>query len=613
MCGILGTIPSTEVNFFKKSLDTLFHRGPDDFGMECIDNEISLGHRRLTIVDLSENGHQPMFDISKRYSIVFNGEIYNFIEIKNELKKKGYAFRSSSDTEVLLNAYIEWGAQCVLRFNGMWSFAIWDRLKKELFLSRDRFGKKHLFYAYIENKLIFASEMKAIYPFLKKMAPSKDFHWMKNNLFNYEGTEKCLIEGIKRFPYGYNGIFKNGKLSLNRYWNTLDHLEIIPSSYEEQVEKFRELFLDSCKLRMRTEVPIGATLSGGLDSSSIVSAMAENSNNNLDYSSKDWKHAFVASFPGKSLDETNYAKKIIDSNGLDAKYINVNPLKCWDKIEEYFYMFDELYLTSPVPMIMTYGAVKNNGVKVTLDGHGADEMFSGYGHILEAIMDCGINIKKIKEILDIYVGTIEGFDNMKKVNKIEMVSTFLMKKAAKKLIGRGLKSIDSSHENYRKLDNFSKHLYVLFHETTMPTLLRNYDRYSMMNSVENRMPFMDHRIVSYIHSLPYSSKFGDGYTKKLMRDAMSPYMPDEITWRKPKIGFNSPIVDWIQGDLKEWFLDTVHEQSFLESELVDNPSQLQLDIIKIANKTNNMFFHGEMAWKKLTPHIWEKSVIKRAY
>jgi len=612
MCGILGTIPSTEVNFFKKSLDTLFHRGPDDFGVECIDNDITLGHRRLTIVDLSENGHQPMFDISKRYSVVFNGEIYNFIEIKNELVKKGYAFRSSSDTEVLLNAYIEWGTQCVLRFNGMWSFAIWDSTKKELFLSRDRFGKKPLFYALIENKFIFASEMKAIYPFLKKIAPSEDFHWMKNNLFNYEGTEKCLIEGIKRFPHAHNGVFKNGKLSLNRYWNTLDHLEIIPSSYVEQVEKFRELFFDACKIRMRTDVPIGVTLSGGLDSSSIVSAMAKISNNNLDYGLKDWQHAFVASFPGKSLDESDYAKEIIDRNNLDAKYININPLECWDKIEDYFYMFEELYITSPVPMTMTYSAAKNSGVKVTLDGHGADEMFSGYGHILEAILDCGMNIKKVKEIVDIYFGTIEGFEN-NKVKKLEMVATFLMKKAAKKLIGRGLKSVDHCHENYRKLDNFSKHLYVLFHESTLPTLLRNYDRYSMMNSVENRMPFMDHRIVSYVHSLPYSSKFGGGYTKKLMRDAMSPYMPENITWRKSKIGFNSPIIDWIQGDLKEWFLDTVHEQSFLESELVDNPRQLQLEIIKIANKTNNMFAHGEIAWKMLTPHIWEKSVIKRAY
>ena len=214
MCGILGTIPSTEVNFFKKSLDTLFHRGPDDFGVECIDNDITLGHRRLTIVDLSENGHQPMFDISKRYSVVFNGEIYNFIEIKNELVKKGYAFRSSSDTEVLLNAYIEWGTQCVLRFNGMWSFAIWDSTKKELFLSRDRFGKKPLFYAELNEGLIFASEMKAITKMMGKACPSSIVSkvFSGNNIFKFEYLEGTVIKGVSKILPGHYGLYKNCNL-----------------------------------------------------------------------------------------------------------------------------------------------------------------------------------------------------------------------------------------------------------------------------------------------------------------------------------------------------------------------------------------------------------------
>ena len=159
MCGILGTIPRTESNVFRHALDTLIHRGPDDYGIESIGN-ITLGHRRLSIIDIN-HGHQPMFDHSKRYAVVFNGEIYNFIEIKKELKSLGHSFKSNSDTEVLLSAYIEWGAKCVMKFNGMWAFAIWDNHKKELFLSKDRFGKKPLFYAIVDDKFIFASEMKA--------------------------------------------------------------------------------------------------------------------------------------------------------------------------------------------------------------------------------------------------------------------------------------------------------------------------------------------------------------------------------------------------------------------------------------------------------------------
>ena len=310
MCGILGTIPATEINIFKHALDTLVHRGPDNSGIEVIDNEVTLGHRRLSIIDI-DHGHQPMFDNEKRYSVTFNGEIYNFIEIKKELKSLGCSFKTNSDTEVLLNAYIKWKDKCVLKFNGMWSFAIWDNHNKELFLSRDRFGKKPLFYSDINEKFIFASEMKAIYPFLNKVDASKDFQWMKKNVFLYESTEKCLIDGIKRFPQGSNGIYRNGKLKIYRYWNTLDNLHDTPQNYEKQVEEFRELFMDACKIRMRSEVRMGTALSGGLDSSSVMSSMAHLfKNGQIDFGKKDWQHAFIACFPGTPLDESKSVPSI---------------------------------------------------------------------------------------------------------------------------------------------------------------------------------------------------------------------------------------------------------------------------------------------------------------
>ena len=218
-----------------------------------------------------------MSDLSSRYTLIFNGEIYNFIEIRAELIKKGHVFKSCSDAEVVLYAYVEWGVKCVNKFNGMWALAIWDSLKAELFLSRDRFGKKPLFYAVVDEKFIFASEMKAIYPFLQSVKPSQDFNWMKNNIFLYESTDKCLVDGIKRFPFGHNGIYKDGKLKVNRYWNTLDHLVEVPNDYEEQIEQFRSLFLDACKIRMRSDVAIGTALSGGLDSSATISAMEKQS------------------------------------------------------------------------------------------------------------------------------------------------------------------------------------------------------------------------------------------------------------------------------------------------------------------------------------------------
>ena len=357
MCGILGVIPAVDHNVFQSALNTMIHRGPDDSGVLSFTDRITLGHRRLSIVDI-QHGHQPMTDCQNRYSIVFNGEIYNFVELKKELENYGFKFTSNSDTEVILNSYIYWKEECVHKFNGMWSFVIWDNLESKLFLSRDRFGKKPLFYAEIDNKFIISSEMKAIYPFLKGVRPSKYFHWMKDNIFSYESTDKCLVDGIKRFPSGSNGVYKDGVLRIIKYWNTLDHISDVPDNYDEQVNYFRELFLDACKIRMRSDVPIGTALSGGLDSSATISAMAYLSKGKIDYGKNDWQHAFVASFPGTPLDETQYAKKVTDHIGIDAKYIDIDPLKYWGDIEDIFYQFEELYITSPIPMLMTYEEVK---------------------------------------------------------------------------------------------------------------------------------------------------------------------------------------------------------------------------------------------------------------
>ena len=419
-----------------------------------------------------------------------------------------------------------------------------------------------------------------------------------------------MIDGIKRFPFGHNGIYKNGNLKIKRYWNTLDNIAEPPKTYDAQVERFRELFLDACKIRMRSDVPIGTALSGGLDSSATISAMAHLSKSHIDYGKNDWQHAFVASFPGTPLDETHFAKMVVDNIGIEATYINIEPLKYWDNLEKYFYMFEDLYITSPIPMMATYGAVKKYGTTVTLDGHGADELFSGYGHLIEALWNSKFSIKNSIDILNTYQETLGNGSQFDRKSNFNIYVKFMIKKIVKIIFGKEIRSKDANHKNFKKLDSFSQQLYIIFHETILPTLLRNYDRYSMTNSVEIRMPFMDHRIVSFVTSLPYSSKFGNGYTKKLIRDAMDSYMPKEITWRKSKIGFNSPIVDWMQGDLKEWFLDTVHEKGFMESSLIDNPSELQRQILSITNKNTNSYVLAENSWKNLTPYIWEKAIKK---
>lgn len=612
MCGILGTVPFTPLTTFIPALDTLTHRGPDSHGVESFGEQVTLGHRRLSILDLSINGHQPMLEESGRFAIVFNGEIYNFLEIKKDLVSKGHTFKSTSDTEVLLKAYIEWGESCVQKFNGMWAFAIWDQQEQKLFLSRDRYGQKPLFYAQIRGKFVFASEMKAIFPFLKQLEISDDFHWMKKNIFYYEATDKCLIKGIQRFPAGHNGILKNGELKTVRYWNTLDHLVEVPKSYEEQVEHFRELFMDATKLRMRSDVPIGTALSGGLDSSATIGAMAHLSKNNNSYSN-DWQHAFVAAFPGTPLDESKYAKMVTDHLGIGATFVDIEPLKHWEKLEDYFYMFEDLYITSPLPMIMLYGSVKKNGVTVTLDGHGADELLSGYGQgTLESLWDSRWDLRKTKDILNIYQESIiEDKLQYERTPSLKVYQDYMIRKLGKKLLGRKIQTVDNKHSKFKKLDNHAQFLYAMFHENIMPTLLRNYDRYSMINSVEIRMPFMDYRIVNYVNSLPYSSKIGKGYTKRIVRDALDPFLPKEVTWRKTKVGFSTPIVNWMQNELSEWFLDTTNSKDFLSSSLIDNPNDLRNTISDIVNKKINSNKVAADCWTKLSCHIWEKALLNK--
>lgn len=559
-----------------------------------------------------------------RYQIIFNGEIYNFVELRQGLEKKGYRFKSDSDTEVIIASFVEWGDECQLRFNGMWAFAIWDTQEKSLFLSRDRFGKKPLFYAYLpERRFAFASEMKALFPLLDKVHANVSLVRDTSRIFQYESTDECVIEGIKRFPPGHSGWLKNGRLEIKRWWCTLDHLPIVSVKYEDQVEQFRELFLDACRLRMRSDVPLGTALSGGLDSSATISSMAYIAKHGgTQRMGESWQHAFIASFPGTPLDETKYARMVTDHIGVDPVVIEIDPLREISKLGHYFYLFEDLYITSPIPFIQTYGAVKAQGVSVTLDGHGADELFGGYPFdYLTALEDAGWNFYQAMDIINTYYA---AFGESTQLNgtlpsKPRFVagwyknrSSRLARQGIKKMLGikRPNHSMDSNHPRWRHLDKLGQQLYASTHETILPTLLRNYDRYSMANGVEIRMPFMDHRIVSFAFAAPWTSKIRKGFSKAIVRDAMSPYMPHEVAHRKTKIGFNSPIVDWMQGPLKGFLSDITSSRSFKECDLID-PAEVANQIRLVINNPDAKFSEGEKAWTMLTPYLWERAVVKR--
>jgi len=617
MCGIFGYKGKIDQQVGLKCVRKLAHRGPDGEGMYQADG-IFLAHRRLAILDLSERGKQPMSYAEGRYWITFNGELYNFVEIKKELTAKGHRFKSESDTEVMLAAYVEWGEKCLDKFNGMWAFAIWDSEKKELFLSRDRFGKKPLFYSFIADDFVFASEMKAIVPLLNRVEPNIDIIKDTSRIFYYENTSECLVKEIMRFPAGHYGRLMDGKLSLVRYWCTLDHLVDVPPTYEEQTERFKELFLDACKIRMRSDVAIGTALSGGLDSSATLCALNHLSKNQSgDRASRDWQHAFCASFPGTPLDEVEWANKVADHCGRKTNIIVIDPQKYLDDFYEQIYLFEDLYITPHIPFVRTYEEMRKNGVVVTIDGHGSDELFGGYHFDYLRILDDNMfNLKNSLAIINTYYGSQDPYLNKNtQFGCLPPKGMFFLKEfvrnAAKKILGRKNRNIDDNHPNWRSLDYFAKVLYSSFHQTTLPTLLRNYDRYSMINGVEIRMPFMDHRLVSYAFSLPWTSKIRNGYTKAIVRDALSDIIPPYVAYRKTKIGFNAPLVDWFKGPMRTFLLETVESKEFNDNPIVD-PVTTKEAIMKTIYDPSSKFKDAEETWKMISPFFWFKGFLDKA-
>lgn len=617
MCGIFGYVGRIERQRAEQCLNTMLHRGPDGWGLWS-DEGVTLGHRRLSILDLSENGKQPMSFADGRYWITFNGEIYNFIEIRDELRGLGYTFRTESDTEVILAAYRQWGEDCLLRFNGMWAFAIWDTVEKRLFLSRDRFGKKPLFYVELPNgDFAFASEMKALLPLLPSaQADASLIRGMTlRSSFAYEATDRCLIKGIKRFLAGHCGTYAGGRLQTRRWWNTLDHIPSIPSSYGEQVEMMRELLLDACRIRMRSDVTIGTALSGGLDSSSVLSALAHINRTRGGESrlSSDWQHAFVASFPGTPLDEAKYALRVAEHAGVQAEVLPIDPTQHVDRLSDMLYLYEDMTITSPIPFMSLYGRIKQGGVTVTLDGHAADELFGGYGTDWSyALLDAGTDRAQINQVLDLYdSGLPEGTQFAKPSNRVISYAKRMGSAVAKHALAMhtNLGPEYTKHPRWKELDHLGRALFWQTHSFVLPSILRSYDRYGMAASIEIRMPFLDWRIATFAFALPWTSKIRNGYSKAIIRDAISPFMPHDITYRRTKIGFNSPIVDWMRGPLKGFFLDTVNSAAFKACGLVDAPRASRL-VNHVIHDPKATFRSGEQAWWSVLPYLWSNAVLR---
>jgi asparagine synthase (glutamine-hydrolysing) len=573
MCGIAGIVKIrgevVEPSDLSRLTNLLAHRGPDGAGhWFSAKRNVALGHRRLAIIDPGAGGNQPMLSADGRYVITFNGEIYNFLELRRELETLGAIFRTQSDTEVILAAWQAWQEGMLLRFNGMWALAIFDNQTKNLFLARDRFGIKPLLYAISPEHFIFASEQRALAQsgLIKTSVDINVARRLLLDAFGIEGSERTLCNEVRRLQGGHCMWLREGRLDIRRWWRTIDHLPELPQSEAERVEHFHELFQDAVALRMRSDVPIGTCLSGGFDSSAVVCTMAAHEKAGMGpRDSAAWRHAFVATFPGALNDERPMAEEAAAWANVDPTFVEIGQNDALTDLDRILNDNDDVYIGLPSAAWLIYQELGRQKVRVSLDGHGADELMGAYRQdgrstsfrIRNALAGVSSNSEWARR----------GVDLLRALMLQRRGYYFL--RGGPRDIPAPLSLVGDDDQLPRDWGALNRRLYRMFHGTVLPTILRNFDRISMAHGIEVRMPFMDWRLVTYTMALPEASKSSGGYTKVIARRAMANQMPESIRMGRRKVGFNSPMPEWLNGSLSSWTADLLQQNVPAFAELVD--------------------------------------------
>ena len=580
MCGIAGIFVNNPAHLDRADLSrlaaALAHRGPDGEGIWISsDGKAGLVHRRLAVIDTSQRGHQPMHSGDGNFTIVYNGEIYNFIELRAELEVLGSSFRSDSDTEVILEAWRHWGEAMLEKFNGMWAFVIRDNRSGDVFMARDRFGIKPLLYTHVGGRFSFASEMRALCSLshVDKTISQSVAKRMLFDPFSIEGSESTLVRSIRRLPGGHSAWLRAGEIRVKRWWRTCDHLLEVPSSREARAERFRELFFGAVRLRLRSDVPVGTCLSGGFDSSAIACAMAHEAGDTQPKlrEAADWRHAFIASFPGQSNDETPEAMEAAAYAGVSAHVLSFENKDPLAQIDTILRDLDEVYIGLPTAPWQIYRELRCARTLVSLDGHGADELMGGYRQEGQAL---GFALRNFAARIAQGSPAMQyGIDCAKLATLSARGLNFLRDHT---LLAPRAPDLPSDRDKLpAHWGPLNRRLYRMFHGTVLPTILRNFDRLSMAHGVEVRMPFMDWRLVTYVMSLPDDAKSEDGRTKAVARNAMAGHMPESIRMARRKVGFNSPMPEWLNGALGAWGASVLSRPEPQFDALVDRKALLQ--------------------------------------
>jgi len=602
----------------------LSHRGPDGNGTWTHPNrDVWFAHHRLAIIDTTTAASQPMVSPAGR-AVTYNGEIYNYRELRRDAIERGYTFRTNSDTEVILAVYEQHGTEAFPMFRGMFAFALWDEAKQELILARDRFGIKPLYYCRVEENLYFASEMKALLPFLPTVS-TNDAALAEYMTFQYTVSGQTMFDGIKEIPPGHFLAARGGDIWITKYWDVVYDVEHgKPGEYFES--RLAELLSDSVDMHLRSDVEIGAYVSGGLDSSLIYSLASKQSGSGL--------KAFHGRFPGHDgFDESDYARDATDSH---AGVLSLQDISAGDfvaNIAKVIYHLDQPVAgPGAFPQFMV-SELASRDVKVVLGGQGGDEIFGGYARYLIAYFE-----QCIKAAIDgtyqngNFVVTIESIvPNLGVLQEYKpLIQEFWRDGLFGPLDQRFLRLIDRSYDmkeevDWTRLDMNAVYgrFYEIFNnrsivakeayfdsmthfefKTLLPALLHVEDRMSMAHGLESRVPFLDHPLVEFAATIPADVKFKNGNLKYLLRSTFRNQVPASVMNRRDKMGFPVPLATWFSGELKAFFFDTIAT--------MESRSRPGLNPTAIRKNFESTGKFSRKTWALLSLELWHQQFHDRA-
>jgi len=614
MCGICGMIGTTaDFQKVSKMNEIQNHRGPDSSNI-WVEDKTVFGHTRLKIIDLSNSASQPMVDNSGRYVIVFNGEIYNYKDIKKKLND--FKFKTNSDTEVLLNAYIKWGAKALELFHGMFAFAIWDKIEKTLFCARDRFGIKPFYYTFYNDTFIFASEIKAFFVAGVKAEVNNSILYDYLVKDYYEHSNETFYKNIYKLDQASYMIIANGSIKEKvQYWNLVDNVKMYQESDFVKKDKLLELIEGSIKGSLESDVPIGIALSGGLDSATLLSLI----NKNYEEYSNIKTVSFI--FEDQKYSEEEYIQKMVNITHQDAYYATVTPQLFLDELTRSVYYQDEPYAGLPIDAYsLCMREAKNNNITVLYDGSGIDEALGGYGRFVPAYF-LDIFLKGDYQKFDIELKAF-NLDSYESKNKLLMqmanivngdrtggVAQDLSKSTCPECVDMEFKmnyqTTNSSFES--PFDNhLHNQMYKELRYTKLPRALRFRDRLSMSYSIELRPPFLDHKLVSYMFSLDNSDYILKGRQKSILRDISSNFLPKGI-YDEQKRSVQSPNREWFRNELKDWVYGSIDQQSFWNRGWIDKKSALKRLDRFMKGEGDNAFF----IWQWINLELWAKKFLDK--